>query len=68
MHDLLNRFPSDLSHDGALASQIFITQTQEIVDDKGCVSGTEIKKKKLNNSQTELNKLYIVTEVIPRLI
>lgn len=34
--DLLNRFPSDLSHDGALSSQILITQTQEVVNDEGC--------------------------------
>lgn len=33
--DSLNLLPSDLGHDGALSSQILVTQTQEVVDDKG---------------------------------
>lgn len=44
--DSLDRFPSDLSHDGALSSQILVTQTQEVVDDEGCAqSHTEEEEK-----------------------
>lgn len=35
-HDSLDGFPSDFSHDGTLSSQILVTQTQEVVDDKRC--------------------------------
>lgn len=34
--NLLDGFSSDLSHDGALSSQIFITKAQEVVDHKCC--------------------------------
>lgn len=34
--NILDRFPSDLSHDGTLSSKILVTQTQEVVDDKRC--------------------------------
>lgn len=34
--DLLDGFSSDLSHDGALSSQILITKAQEVVDHKCC--------------------------------
>lgn len=34
--DLLDGFSSDLSHDGALSSQILVTQAQEVVDHKCC--------------------------------
>lgn len=34
--DLLDGFSSDLSHDGALSSQILITEAQEVVDHKCC--------------------------------
>lgn len=42
--NLLDGFPSDLGHDGALSSQVLITKAQEVVDDKGCgVSHTQTK-------------------------
>lgn len=34
VRDLLNGFPSDLGHDGALSSQVFIAQTEEVVNHK----------------------------------
>lgn len=30
--DLLNGFPSDLGHDGALSAEVFIAQTEEVVN------------------------------------
>lgn len=32
---LLDGLPSDLCHDGALSTQVFIAQTQEAVNDEG---------------------------------
>lgn len=34
--DLLDGFASDLGHDGALSSQVFIAQAEEVVDHKRC--------------------------------
>lgn len=61
--DLLDGFPPDLGHDGALSPEVLVAQAEEVVDDKRCGETREKKKKKkvVNSMQTFL-LLIIITE------
>lgn len=58
VRDLLNGFPSDLGHDGALSSQVFIAQTEEVVNHK-CWG-----EKKINTK----NQLFLCRRVLVLLL